>query len=580
MMIPINGRIGVWTMKQMLILGAGTGGALIANKLSHELDLKEWSIKVIDKSDQHVYQAGLLFLPFKLYGYDEPSDVVKPIVEPVPRSVELIRAEIKAIDPQRRNVETADGDYSYDLLVSAMGCRIAPEEIDGMQEAWGNRVHTFYTLEGAIAFQSALDQMTEGRLVINIADGPIKCPVAPIEFAFLADYYFHQRGIRDHIDITLVTPFSGAFTKPNANRILSKIAEEKRINIVPDFTIERVDGDNNQISSFEGGTVGYDLLCAIPPNFGPQVVDESGLGDGTGYGLSDPRTLKSKKADHIYFLGDNSNVSASKAGSVTHFEAETVVENLLREIQGKAPMPSFDGHANCFIESGYHKALLIDFNYDMEPLEGSFPLPYAGPFSLLEETYMNHVGKIAFKWVYWNMLLPGRLPNVPLMPAHMSFLGKDLNSAPQIRRAREMRIRDVMTKEVITVRQGTSLTEAARQMIQHNISSLPVVDVDDRLIGILTEADFLSAMDVAGGGLVRDLFETIITRRRTRKKMGTIVDDIMTADPITIGEDERLQTAIALMDNNKVKRLIITDTNKRVTGIISRPDVVKLFAMK
>jgi sulfide:quinone oxidoreductase len=180
---------------------------------------------------------------------------------------------------------------------------------------------------------------------------------------------------------------------------------------------------------------------------GPAVIDESGLGDGNGFGLTDPRTLKSRKADCIYFMGDNTNVATSKAGSVAHFEAETVLENLLLEIEGKHPVSSYDGHSNCFIESGYHKALLIDFNYDMEPLPNTSP-PYAGPFSLLEETYLNHVGKMTFKWVYWNMLLPGRLGHVPLLPSHMSFMGKDLKTTPQLRHATELHVKDVMSKEV------------------------------------------------------------------------------------------------------------------------------------
>ena len=293
-----------------------------------------------------------------------------------------------------------------------------------MAEEMGRGVHTFYTLDGALAMREAIANMKEGRLVIDICEMPIKCPVAPLEFAFLADYYFTQKGIRDRIEISLVTPYTGAFTKPNANRILSKVAQDKGIQVVPNFATSAVDMAARAIRTFDGRTVEFDLLCAIPPNLGPAVLDESGLGDGAGYGLTDPRTLKSRKAEHIYLLGDNTNVSTSKAGSVAHFEAETVVENLLREIEGKPPLPSFDGHANCFVETGHHKAMLLDFNYDIEPLEGSFPLPYAGPFSLLEESYMNHVGKIAFKWVYWNMLLPGRLPNVPLLPVAHELPGQ------------------------------------------------------------------------------------------------------------------------------------------------------------
>ncbi|NJD88892.1 MAG: CBS domain-containing protein [Betaproteobacteria bacterium] len=567
-------------MKQVVILGAGTGGALVANLLTQKLDLKEWVITIVDRSDQHVYQPGLLFLPFGLYGHTDHKDLVKPIGEPLPRNVNFLAADVMRIDPEKKIVETSVTTLRYDFLVSALGCRVAPEEIEGLAEPMGkDGVHTFYTLEGAVAMRSALERMTSGRLVIDVCDMPIKCPVAPIEFAFLADYYFTQKGVRDAIDITLVTPYSGAFTKPNANRVLTAMAQEKGVNVVADFAAESVDAAAKTLRSFDGRTLEYDLLCAIPPNVGPQVIDDSELGDGTGYALTDPRTLKSRKADFVYFLGDNTNVSTSKAGSVAHFEAETVVENLLREIEGKPAMPTFDGHANCFIETGHHKAMLLDFNYDIEPLEGSFPMAHVGPFSLLKESYMNHVGKLAFQWVYWNLLLKGRLPNVPLLPSHMNFVGKDLETTPHARHAREMKVRDVMTKEVVSVHAGSALTAAATLMVQKKVSGVPVLNVNDKLIGVLTEADFLSAMNLEQSA-VTDTLETVVRKRRARKGMGTIVDDIMTKSPITIREDETLRTAVTLMDTNRIKRLIVTDDEAKVRGVVSRGDLIKLYAMK
>ena len=463
-------------MKNIVILGAGTGGALTANLLSHRLDLTQWTITVIDRSSLHGYQPGPLFLPFGMYGYRELADVVKPIVEPLPRGVGFITSEVHLIDHEQREIHTEQGNVPYDFLVCALGCRTAPEEIEGMAPAMGRDVHTFYTLEGALAMREAIAGMKEGKLVVDICEMPIKCPVAPLEFAFLADWHFREQGIRDRIEISLVTPYTGAFTKPNANRILSKVADEKGIRVVPNFATSAVDPGRRQIRTFDGRTVDYDLLCAIPPNLGPAVIDGSGLGDGAGYAITDPRTLKSRKAERIYLLGDNTNVATSKAGSVAHFEAETVVENLLREIDGKPPLQTFDGHANCFVETGHHKAMLLDFNYDIEPLEGSFPLPLAGPFSLLEESHLNHLGKLAFKWVYWNMLLPGHLPNVPLLPSHMSFMGKNLETAPQIRVARAMHVRDVMTSDVVSVRQGSALPAAAELMVAKKVSGLPVLD--------------------------------------------------------------------------------------------------------
>lgn len=566
-------------MKNIVILGAGTGGTIVANLLSRELDLKEWAITVIDKAKEHHYQPGYLFIPFKLYGYESRSDIARPIADPLPRHVNFVNTEIKLIDHIKKKVETGDGIFDYDWLVCALGCHLATEDIEGLPETLGkNNVHTFYDLDDALAMQDALENMESGKLVIDIAEMPIKCPVAPIEFAFLADYYFHEKGNRDKIDISLVTPYSGAFTKPNANRVLSKIAEDKQIQIVPEFALESVDAENRTIHSFQGTSVEYDLLCVIPPNLGPDVIEDSGLGDGTGYALTNPKTLKSRKADYIYFLGDNSNVATSKAGSVAHFEAETVVENIMREIEEKKPLPSFDGHANCYIESGFHKALLIDFNYDVEPMKGKFPTPVIGPFELLKETHINHMGKIAFDWIYWNMLLPGYMPMVPMLPSQMNFVGKDMSTHPKIQRSHAVKVKDVMSKNVVTVKEGTSTPEAAVMMAEHNVSSLPVVDVNDRLIGVVTEADYLAAMNIKEDSAITQMFNTVIRRNRPKKTRGTMVEGLMTKNPVTIKEDEPLQTAIQLMDKNKIKRLIIADRNNHVRGIISRPDLIRLLS--
>lgn len=412
-------------MKNLVILGAGTGGAIMANLMSRKLP-DDWEITVIDKSCAHLYQPGFLFLPFSLYGYEKRKDVVKPIETPLPARARFVGAEIKRIDRDKKKVETTSGKYSYDWLILSLGTKADAEEVDGLPDAMEKEVaHTFYTLDGALAIQKKLENFKEGRLVVNIADMPIKCPVAPIEFVFLADYFFSEKGIRDRVTIELVTPLAGAFTKPAATKVLTKIAEEKNIIIRPNFSIADVDADAKTISSFGGEEANFDYLVSIPPNVGPEVIEESGLGNGAGYAHTDPHTLKALKADNIYAIGDNTDVPTSKAGSVAHFEAEIVAVNLMREIEGKEPLADYDGHANCFIESGYHQALLFDFNYDTQPLPGDFPLPKLGPFSLLKESTLNHWGKLAFKQIYWNLLLTGHLPGDPLLPSQMSMTGKE-----------------------------------------------------------------------------------------------------------------------------------------------------------
>ncbi|GAB4446489.1 MAG: FAD/NAD(P)-binding oxidoreductase [Anaerolineae bacterium] len=407
-------------MKKLVVLGAGTAGTMVVNKLVHELDLNEWKITIVDQDETHYYQPGFLFIPFGIYG---PNDVIKPKRDFMPHGVTMITSEIELIEPDQNRVRLADGQMiGYDFLIIATGTHPRPDETPGLHEGeWRKSIHDFYTYEGATTLAKHLRNWQGGRLVVNIMELPFKCPVAPLEFIFLADWHFHKMGIRDKVDLTLVTPLPGAFTKPRAAKLLGNILEEKNINVVPDFMVEHVDPDAKKLVSYEEEEVEYDLLVSIPINMGAEVVARSGLGDDLNHVPVDKSNFLSTQYDNIFALGDAAALPTSKAGSVAHFAVEVFVENFLRYIDGLDMPHEFDGHANCYIESGFGKGILIDFNYDVEPLPGKFPLPGIGPFSLLQESEMNHWGKMMFRWIYWNVLLKGK--EMPI-PAHMSMAGK------------------------------------------------------------------------------------------------------------------------------------------------------------
>ena len=391
-------------MKKILILGSGAGGTMVANNLRKKLSPKEWDITIIDNDEVHHYQPGWLFIPFDVY---TPEDCKKPKREFIPPGVNFVFDEIVGVNPDKRLVAGKKSSYEYDWLIIATGCTIVPEEVEGMMDDWHNNVHDFYTLEGAELLFQKMKYYNSGRVVLNIAEMPYKCPVAPLEFVFMADWFFTVNGVRDNIEIELVTPAPGAFTKPIASKILGEVAEQKNIKITPNFDIAQVNVDEKTIESHRGDKVPYDLLVAIPPNFGAKYIEDSDMGDPMRFVDTDHHTLKAKNYDNIYVIGDATNVPASKAGAVAHYESDTVVDNLVREIDGQEPKPTFDGHATCFICSGYEKAVLIDFNYKYEPLPGKFPFPGLGPFSLLGDSNFNYWGKMMFKWVYWNMMLKG-----------------------------------------------------------------------------------------------------------------------------------------------------------------------------
>jgi sulfide:quinone oxidoreductase len=407
-------------VRRLLILGAGTAGTMIANKLRRRLGRDDWQITVVDQDDRHHYQPGYLFLPFGTY---TEKQVVRSRHTFLPDGVDFVVAEVDRVEPDANTVHLTDGrELGYDYLVIASGTTPRPDQTPGMDgPEWRKSVFDFYTLEGAKALAEALKRFDHGRLVVHVTEMPIKCPVAPLEFAFLAEAYLRERGIRDRVEMTYVTPLPGAFTKPAASEHLGSMLDERKIALEPDFMIESVDNEKKALVSYDEREVPFDLLVTIPLNMGADFVARSGMGDELNYVPVDKHTLQAKSHANVFAVGDASDAPASKAGSVAHFQVDIFVENFLELIEGKPMTGSFDGHANCFIESGDGKGLLIDFNYDTEPLPGKFPVPKVGPLDLLKETRANHLGKLAFRHIYWNVLLPGR--PMPI-PTHMSMAGK------------------------------------------------------------------------------------------------------------------------------------------------------------
>lgn len=406
--------------KEIVILGAGTAGTIMANRLS-KLGYENWNITVVDEEPRHYYQPGFLFLPF---GIGKPSSLVREKRKFIPQDVLYLQATVDKIDAPKTTVVLKNGNKLwYDVLIIATGSRIAPEEVDGLVgPLWQQDIFDFYTIDGALKLREKLKEWQGGRLVINIAEMPIKCPVAPLEFSFLADDFFTKKGMRDQVDITYVTPLTGAFTKPKAAEKLGHLLADRGIKVEAEFSIMQVDNEAKKIVSYDGKEVPFDLLVSVPTNRGSEVITRSGLGDELGFVDTDHFTLQSKAYQNIFVVGDATNVPASKAGSTAHFETEHLAGNIENFLTGQPLEAGFDGHANCFVESGNGKALLIDFDYDVEPLEGTFPFAGIGPMKLLGESRLNHWGKRAFLYIYWFLLLKAR--PIPFIPVNMQLAGK------------------------------------------------------------------------------------------------------------------------------------------------------------
>ena len=405
---------------RIVILGGGTGGTLVANRVRRIYPADQADVTVVDQDDLHVYQPALLFVPF---GLSHPEDIVRPRHRQLRDGIGFHQSGVDHVDIDGDHVHLADGTVlDYDVLVVATGAVLVPEETEGLTgPGWMERVFTFYSPEGAAALEAAFSRFDGGRVVVNVVDMPIKCPVAPLEFCFLADWYFTERGIRDRVELTYATPLDAAFTKPASAKLLGGMLAEKGVEMVTEFNTGEVDGTSGRLVSYDGRELPFDLAVVVPLHGGAPYVGRSpGLGDELNFVPADEHTLQAAAAPNIFVIGDAANVPASKAGSVTHFEGETLVENVRRHLAGEPLVGGFDGHANCFIETGFRKALLIDFNYETEPLPGHYPGPVGLP--LLKESRLNHLGKLMFQWFYWHSLLPGR--DLPGIGADMPAAGK------------------------------------------------------------------------------------------------------------------------------------------------------------
>jgi sulfide:quinone oxidoreductase len=371
-------------MKTLLILGAGTAGTLTANRLQKRL--REWKIAVVDEDPARYYQPGFLFLPFGIFSR---TDVVKLRRHFISNGVDYLCAEVDRVQAEKNRVLLRSGEHlDYDVLIVATGVKIAPEQTEGMLgNDWHTRIYDFYTFEGASSLQEALRAWNGGRLVVHITEMPIKCPVAPLELAFLADSWLKDRRLRHKTEIVYATPLSTAFTKSIAAALPAHVLEQKDIKVVTDFHVGYVDSDRHKIVSWDAKEVDYDLLVTVPKNAGDVAMGRSGFADELNF-VATNHTLQSKHHPNIFVLGDATDLHSPKSGLVARFQTAVLTENILHYIKGEPLESQFDSHFGAAFPT----------DEKLETAEKKYPLPVLGPFS--PEPHFDHFRELAFRWIY------------------------------------------------------------------------------------------------------------------------------------------------------------------------------------
>jgi sulfide:quinone oxidoreductase len=374
--------------KEIVILGGGVGGTLVANVLARSLTRRQANITVIDRTGRNIYQPGWLYVPF---GGAPPERLERTERSLLARRVRLAVGDVRQIERDAREIVMADGmRFPYDTLVVATGARLAPEAVPGYAEG----AHHFYSAEAALRLHAALRDFQGGRIVVGVADIPYKCPPAPLEFAFLLDDALRARGLRDSTEIVYLSPIGRVFTIESVAQFVTPLLEERGIRYEVFFNTESIDPQARTITSLEGTTLDYDLLALVPPHRGARIVADCGLGDAQGWIPTDRETLRSKADPNIYVIGDASDLPVSKSGSAAHFEAKVVAHRIAAEVLGRPVDARYDGAVMCFLETGRNQATPLVFDYCHPPQP---PQP----------NQFYHYEKALFNNAYWYLVPRG-----------------------------------------------------------------------------------------------------------------------------------------------------------------------------
>ena len=349
--------------KTVAILGGGVGGVVAATTLRKELP-EPHRVIVVDREPDHLFAPSLLWL---MTGGRTVRQISRPLDRLAKRGIEVVCGDIEWIDPETRQVRVVElspngasgREIEGDYLVVSLGAELAPETIPGLAEAG----HSFYTLAGAENLRDALRRFDGGRIVVLTAAPAYKCPAAPYEAAMLIEDYIRKQKLheRTRIELYAAEPGPLGVAGEEVSAGVRSMVEGKGIGYHPDHQVVEVDLTAHRLTFANGVTAEFDLLAYVPPHQAPQVVREAGLVDNTGWIPADRDSLHTAYPG-VYAIGDITGIPLEMgkplpmAGVFAERQAKVVARNIAQEITGDGEPTFFDGHGECFIETGGGKA--------------------------------------------------------------------------------------------------------------------------------------------------------------------------------------------------------------------------------
>ncbi|HET7701161.1 MAG TPA: FAD/NAD(P)-binding oxidoreductase [Candidatus Limnocylindria bacterium] len=372
--------------KTTLVLGGGVGGLTAAHTL-RDLVGPEHRVVLVERRPDHLFAPSLLWL---MVGDRRRGQLTRDLAGMLRPGIELVQAEVTALDPERRIVRAGDRELPYDALVVALGAELAPDTMPGYAEA----AHNFFDLDGAARLDEALRAFAGGKVVVAVSALPYKCPAAPYEAALLIEAALRRRGVRDRSEVAIFTPEPQPMpvAGPVLGGAVSQLLAERRIVLNTGRTLAAIDPVGKALVFTDGAREPFDLLAAVPPHRAPEPVRRSALANESGWIPVDARTLRTRFPD-VYAIGDGATITLAngkplpKAGVFAHAQALSVAHEIAASF-AERPRRAFDGKGYCWVELGDGRAAFA---------EGDFYATPSPEIRLRAPNALWHVGKVLFE---------------------------------------------------------------------------------------------------------------------------------------------------------------------------------------
>ena len=420
----------IYSMKthfQVLVIGGGTGGIMTSAMLIKKSP--GISVGIIEPSDKHYYQPAWTLVAAGTFNYEK---TVRPMASVMPKEATWIKDKALSFDPEKNTVETeSHGALTYDYLVVSPGVVMEPSMIEGLTEALEKGVACSNYIDPQFTWKK-LNEFKGGNALFVQPNTPIKCGGAPQKAAYMSADFLRKKGLLEKTNLILTMPGSVIFGVKEIKESLEKVVKHYGIDFRTSYIPVKVDAELKTITFKYTGTEGhgclsgneqgtgekvtgdssveipFDFLHIAPPQAAPRFIRESPLANEGGWLDVDLNSLRHKKFENVFGIGDAAALPTAKTGAAIRKQVPVIIDQILSGIKGtKAAGKSYNGYSSCPLVTGYGKMVLAEFDYQNNFIPDP-KLKQMLVFDSSKEHYRLWVlKKHILPYLYWNKMMKG-----------------------------------------------------------------------------------------------------------------------------------------------------------------------------